>query len=87
MAPKTAGPGDIESTCPACGQNSVQNFDRLDAEAGFVCTGCGKTVTIGIDQITKVIKAGQKAGVRFDSHKPDESSSPPTHLRKATIRR
>ena len=57
----TESPGDIEVSCPACGQKSVASFDRLEAETGLVCTGCGKTVTVGIDQIAKAIKAGQKA--------------------------
>ena len=52
---------DIEFPCPACGKNSGQNIDRLEAEGRFVCAGCGKTVTAGIDEIAKAIKAGQRA--------------------------
>jgi transcription elongation factor Elf1 len=52
---------DIELPCPACGRNSVQTLDRLETEASFVCAGCGKTVTAGIDEIAKAVKAGQRA--------------------------
>ena len=53
--------GDIEVSCPGCGRKSVESFDRLEAETGLVCTGCGNTVTVGTDQIAKAIKAGQRA--------------------------
>ena len=52
---------DIELPCPACGQTSLQDLDRLEVDASFVCTGCGKTVTAGIDEIAKAVKAGQRA--------------------------
>jgi transcription elongation factor Elf1 len=61
MTPKTISHGEIEFACPACGQSSVHSFDRLEADAGFVCAGCGKAVTLGVDQISKAIKAGQRA--------------------------
>jgi transcription elongation factor Elf1 len=61
MTPNTVSPGDIEFACPACGQHSAQNFDRLEADASFVCEGCGTTARLGNDDIAKAIKAGQRA--------------------------
>ena len=60
MTAKTISHGEIEFACPACGQSSVQSFDRLEADGGYVCAECGKAVTVGIDQINKALKAGQR---------------------------
>ena len=61
MTPKTVSHGEIEFACPACGHNSVQDFDRLEADASYVCEGCGTTATLGNDEIAKALKAGQRA--------------------------
>ena len=61
MTANTASHGDLEFSCPACGRNSLQNSARVEAEGSFLCTGCGKTVEVGINEIAKAIKAGQRA--------------------------